>query len=325
VTRLLLVALVVVAGCGGPAEVREERPDLVVRATVDRSMLESGSELTWIVELDWDPTVTPVIPEFGRDVDGLRIVSETLDGPDEVDGRQVQIHRYQLAADRPGAYELPGAEVAYNDRDGERGTAVTESIWIEVSAPAPVPEGTEAPPVELDEQLRDIVGPKRIVDPNVALWLVIAAVLLLLTAVIWAWISRHRWAAPPSPPLPLSAHVIALRDLQQLRAAGLLAEGRTQRYAYELSGIFRLYLERRFGFPAREWTTTEILQGMPEPLRAVRREIDIRQVLDATDLVKYAGREITAGEMEQLADVCEGLVTETSAGQPDHEEPEESP
>jgi hypothetical protein len=323
VTRMLLVALVVFAGCGGQAEVREQRPDLVVRAIVDRSMLESGSELTWTVELDWAPGVSPVIPEFGRELEGLRIVEETLEGPDEIDGRSTQIFHYQLAADRPGSYEIPGVEVAYNDAAGERGSAITESIWVEVTAP--LPEGTDAPPVELDEQLRDIVGPQRISDPNVALWLIIAGALLLLTAIVWAWVSRRRWAAPPPPPLPLSAHVVALRDLERLRSAGLLQEGRTQRYAYELSGIFRQYLERRFGFPAVEWTTTEILQGMPEPLRAVRREGDIRQVLDATDLVKYAGREITAGEMEQLADLCEGLVSGTSAGQPDHEDPEESP
>jgi len=311
--------LLLVACAGGDGAPAEPRPGLVVRATVDRSLVETGQELVYTVALDWAPDVSPVIPEFGRDIEGLRIAEERMEGPDEVDGRTAQSFHYHLIADRPGSYELPGIEVTFVDADGERGSAVTESILIEASTPPPEGEiPTDEPPVELEEQLRDIAGPRTIRDPNVALWLIVAVGLFLVTGTVWSWMSRRRWAALPPPPPPLAAHVIALRDLEQLRSGGLLQRGETQTYAYELSGIFRRYLERKFGFPAVEWTTTEILQGLPESLRAVRREGDIRRVLDATDLVKYAGREIAASEMEQLADVCEGLVT-TTTGHGDEE------
>jgi len=312
-----LLALLLLAGCGGRAKAPvDDLPGLVVRATVDRSLVESGEDLVYTVALDWDPAVSPVIPEFGRDIEGLRITGERLVGPEEVDGRQTQTFLYDLVADRPGSYEIPGVEVTYMDAEGERGVAETEAILIEASAPPPEDEqDADRPPIQLDEQLRDIEGPQTIRDPNVALWLIVAVGLFLVSGTVWSWISRRRWAAPPPPPAPLAAHVRALRDLEQLRSEGLLQRGETQTFAYELSGIFRRYLERRFGFPAVEWTTTEILRGLPEPLRAVRREGDIQQVLDATDLVKYAGHEIGAGEMERLADVCKGLVTTTAGGE----------
>lgn len=311
-----LLVPMLLAGCGGRAGApADDWPGLVVRATVDRSLVETGEDLVYTVALDWDPAVSPVIPEFGRDIEGLRITNERLVGPEEVDGRQTQAFHYDLVADRPGSYEIPGVEVSYLDAGGERGSAVTEAILIEASAPPESREGEDAPdtpPIQLDEQLRDIEGPQTIRDPNVALWLIVAVGIFLVSGTVWSWISRRRWAAPPPPPPPLAAHVRALRALKQLRSGGLLQRGETQTFAYELSGIFRRYLERRFGFPAEEWTTTEILQGLPEPLRAVRREGDIQQVLDATDLVKYAGREIGAREMERLVDVCEGLVSTTA-------------
>ena len=309
----LLGLLLVVACTGGERGGSDPRPGLVVRATVDRSLVETGQELVYSLALDWAPDVSPVVPEFGRDIEGLRIAEERMEGPDEVDGRTVQSFHYHLIADRAGSYELPGVEVTYIDANEERGSAVTESILIEASAPPPEGEQpSDAPPIELGEQLRDIAGPRTIHDPNVALWLIVAVGMFLLVGTVWSWLSRRRWAAPPPPLPPLAAHVIALRDLQQLRSGDLLQRGETQTYAFELSGIFRRYLERRFAFPAVEWTTTEILQGLPETLRAVRREGDIRRVLDATDLVKYAGREIASREMDQLADVCEGLVTTTT-------------
>ena len=82
----------------------------------------------------------------------------------------------------------------------------------------------------------------------------------------------------------------------------------------------RRYLGRRFTFPAVEWTTTEILQGLPTDLRTASREIDLRQVLDATDMVKYAGKDVGATKLLNLTDVCQGIVEET---RPVEEEDEE--
>jgi hypothetical protein len=311
---LALMALAaIVLGCGGETTVLDERPDLVVRATVDRSLVHTGQDFVYTVELDWGEGITPLIPEFGRKIEGLSITDEQMQGPDEIDGRPTQLFHYHLIANRAGSYELPGVEVSYVDAGGVGGSAVTEAILVEVSEPPPEGEATDGPPVQLDEQLRDIVQPRPIRDPNVALWLLITAVVFVLAAVVWIWMSRRRWAAPPPPMPPLPAHEQALLQLRELRDAGLLEDGHTQQFAYGLSNIFRTYLGQRFTFPAAEWTTTEIMQGLPEDLRSVRRDGDIRRVLDATDLVKYAGRPITAGEMEDLAGVCEGLVTETGS------------
>ncbi len=317
----LAMVLAVLAGCGGGPEVLDERPDLVVRATVDRSLVFVGQDFLYTVELDWGEGITPLTPEFGRQIEGLRITDEEMVGPDEIDGRPTQLFHYHLIADRAGSYEIPGVEVSYVSTADAGGSAVTEAILVEASEPPPEDTAAEGPPIQLDEQLRDIVEPKPIRDPNVALWLLITAVIFLAAAGVWVWMSRRHWAAPPPPPPPLPAHELALRQLHELRGSGLLGDGETQQFAYGLSSIFRTYLGRRFAFPAAEWTTTEIMQGLPDDLQSLRRDADIRRVLDATDIVKYAGRPITPEEMENLADVCEGLVTGTASDDPPtHEE-----
>jgi len=307
-----LGSLLLVAGCATPEPVwPDARPDLVVRATVDRSLVEPEDVITYTIELDWAEGVIPAIPEFGRDIEGLRIQEQTMVGPEEVEGRETEVFTYQLVADKLGSYELPGVEVSYTTSAGERGIAGTGTILVEAKdLPGPA-DDPDAPPVQLDEQLRDIEGTQVIPDPNLALWLVVFGSLFATLVGGWAFVVYGRWSAPPLPSPPPPAHQIALLQLRRLREQGLLAQGEYQPFAYGLSEIFRTYLGARFVFPAVEWTTTEILQGLPEPLQRLRREGDIRQVLDATDYVKYAGRAMDPVELDRLAGVCEDLVHST--------------
>ncbi len=302
-------------GCATtPAPPEEPRPPLVVRATVDRSLVEPGEPFTYTVELDWEDGVSPAIPEFGKSIPRLRITDQRVQGPDEIDGRQTQVLTYTLVADDASAYEIPGVTVTYVTPDGLKGEAATGAIFVEAAQPAPE---TDAPPMDLDDQLRDIRDPHRMGDPNLALWLIVAVALFLLVGLAWFAIAALRWRAPPPPAAPRAPHEVALSDLASLRQQGYLQRNELQPFAFGLSSILRTYLGQRFAFPAPEWTTTEILRGLPPELRTARREQEIRQVLDATDLVKYAGRPVSPAELEQLADLCAELVTHTRPSGPD--------
>lgn len=310
--RLLGVWLVLVlVGCAGEPEAVDVRPELVVRATVNRSLVHPDEVIEYTVELDWGPDVNPLVPEFGRGIEGLRIIEQEVEGPDLIDGRQTQVFRYQLSASRPGSFEIPGVEVPYNSSSSDSGAAATEAILVEVR---PAEEGAlegDEPPIVLDDQLRDIEGAQTLRDPNVTAWIIGSATLFAAIFGVWIWLSRKQWTAPLPPAAPPPPHRVALRDLESLRSGKLLPRGETQRFAFELSGILRRYLGQRFEFPAVEWTTTEILQGLPTQLRTASRQFDLRQVLDATDMVKYAGKDVGATKLLNLTDVCEGIVEET--------------
>ena len=307
--------LLVLVGCSAGSEVADElRPPLVVRATVDRSLVEPGDPFLYTVELDWSEGISPAIPEFGKGIDRLRITEQKVEGPDEIDGRQTQRFLYTLVADRATSYEIPGVTVGYLTTDGERGEAATGTIFVEAREPDPEAD-PDAEPIALDDNLRDIREPYRLGDPNVALWLLLGLAAFVIAAGLWATLAALRWRAPPPPAAPPDPDQVALADLASLRQQGYLQRMELQPFAFGLSSILRTYLGARFTFPAPEWTTTEILRGLPPDLRSARRDQEIRRVLDATDLVKYAGRPVSPAELEQLADLCADLVRQTRSGE----------
>ncbi|MDP7115187.1 MAG: BatD family protein [Myxococcota bacterium] len=310
----ILCLLITLGGCAGEsAEPAEPRPPLVVRATVDRSLVVPGDPFTYTVEMDWADGVSPAIPEFGKGIERLRITDQAVEGPDEVDGRETQLFSYTLVADKATSYEIPGVTVSYMTGDGEKGEAATGTIFVEARQPEP-DEDPDAEPIALDDNLRDIRAPYRLGDPNVALWLLLGLAAFVIAAGLWFALVARRWRAPPPPAAPPDPDQVALADLASLRQQGYLQRAELQPFAFGLSSILRTYLGARFAFPAPEWTTTEILRGLPPDLRSVRRDQEIRRVLDATDLVKYAGRPVAPAELEQLADLCADLVRRTRGG-----------
>jgi hypothetical protein len=90
-------------------------------------------------------------------------------------------------------------------------------------------------------------------------------------------------SAPPVPP-----EVAARKALEALLSKNLLEQGQVKLFYIELSDIFRRYIEGRFGVPALDLTTSELLPCLRrrEELRPLYG--DTRAFLDGSDLVKFA-------------------------------------
>jgi hypothetical protein len=80
-----------------------------------------------------------------------------------------------------------------------------------------------------------------------------------------------------------------MRELDALRAQGLLEAGQIQDYFFGLSEIFRRYLVGRYDFPALDWTTEEITSHLHnvKELDSLRKE-QLLTILRNTDQVKFA-------------------------------------
>jgi hypothetical protein len=89
---------------------------------------------------------------------------------------------------------------------------------------------------------------------------------------------------PADPP-----HIIALRELDALKEKKLWQNNHIKRYHSDLTEIIRKYIENRFGIPALEMTSYEILDAVshekyiPENLHS-----NLRQMLTLADFVKFA-------------------------------------
>lgn len=85
------------------------------------------------------------------------------------------------------------------------------------------------------------------------------------------------------------AHVIALRNLEQLKEKKLWQHDKLKEYYTELTLIIRMYIEQRFSIPALERTSYEILAGFEYSglLDSKDREL-LKQLFTTADFVKFA-------------------------------------
>jgi len=129
-------------------------------------------------------------------------------------------------------------------------------------------------------------------------WILLGALALAAAAAyaghrLWR---RYRRRPPPAvvpaaPPLPVDtrpAHAIAFAALDRLEAERLPQQGKIREHSSELASIVRCYLSKRYSFDAIDSTSFEILRAVAtRPLTVEDRSL-LRELLSATDWVKFA-------------------------------------
>jgi hypothetical protein len=280
----------------------EAQPVAPVRVTahVASADVVPGRPFELVVEVDRAEAATFELPDLGPKIQGLVVLDDKADPPERGGGRVLLRHRWTLKAPLSGTYHIPGIEAPWTTPDGQVGTAGSGPILIEAALRGGAEEG-------VDEGLRDI---KAVVAPpwNPRPWMVGAATLLLLLGLgLWFW--RRRRRKEPAPPVQ-PPHEVALRALGALLQDERLRDPGS--FAFDLSEVLRRYLEGRFGFLAWRMTTAEVLRSMPRELAAQRKvEQAVREVLEASDRVKFARDVVTADELRAWADQVRDVVEAT--------------
>jgi hypothetical protein len=268
-------------------------PPVEVKAQVDRAVATTGDEITYSVTLNYDPQVKILsIPEFGADIGGFRVIDIGEDEPREVEERIKVRKWYKLKADLIGSYVLPPVTISYEYKN-EKKEVKTAKIFVEIKS---VLDKQGAP-----KDIKDIKPLAKIERDLKKLYLIISGITLMLGLVggglFFYWRKRKK-AEDASPPRP--AHELALEELEALKQKNLIEKGQVRLHYFELSEIFRRYLERRFFFPAVESTTEEIIREFRKRSILNQQTRSIAQVfLKNTDRVKFAKYNPSAEEIEK--------------------------
>ena len=123
------------------------------------------------------------------------------------------------------------------------------------------------------------------------LWLIIAAIALLVLVIGLIIYLKNRKTKPkpppPSPPVePL--HMQALRMLSTLEQKQLWQSGKVKQYYIGLTDILRSYIEARFNTPTMELTTDELLDSIKDHPELRPYTNALAALLRKADLVKFA-------------------------------------
>ena len=128
--------------------------------------------------------------------------------------------------------------------------------------------------------------------------LIALACMLMLTAVVMMairladpkLITRRMVVMPPTP-----AHVTAIDQIEKIKLA---PQDDTKQYYMALTDTLRAYIEKRFGFNAKEMTTSQILDNLYQ-LKNEEAIAELKTVLITADLVKFAKHTTTMSEQDR--------------------------
>jgi hypothetical protein len=217
----------------------------------------------------------------------------------------VDIHTLTMAAFATGEVKIPPFIVSYPG-DSEVLAAASDSIPLEVASVMP-------------KDMKDINDLKpQIQFPNfLPIWIILG---LLAAAGLgytgWRLYRRYRRIKLYGAPLP-DPWDEALAALDKVPVEDWLSSGHFKRYYYTVSEVLKRYLTRRFGFPAIDQTTTEILRSM-KAAKTPERE-GFGEFFQRADMVKYAKFVPPSTEAAEVVSSARELVKATTP------KPESSP
>jgi flagellar basal body-associated protein FliL len=118
--------------------------------------------------------------------------------------------------------------------------------------------------------------------------IILALVIILL--LIWYFVTKHKKGKVFGPKkITEPAHVIALRELDNLRTEKLWQNGKEKVYYTKLTEIIRVYIEQRFGIYALEMTSDEIVNALNSIILDEKSSVElVKNILFIADLVKFA-------------------------------------
>jgi len=284
------------------------RPELEVRAGVDKAIATTGDKITYTVEVDYKKGLKVTIPEVGAEIAGLRVVDSETPKQKDLGDRILEKRIYYLRADLVGSYVLPQVEVKYREKSGAKEkSATTSKIFIEVKSVLPK-----------DGSAKDIRDIKPISRPDYGmspyLWIGGGLVALVLMAAIALGIGlKRRKSKENIMPLP---HEAAYSALEKLRRMNLDDPKEIRLFYFELSGILRAYIEARFGLNATDLTSQEILARIKYyPGLGNEERVLLRSFLLGTDEVKFAGKMPSEKDIEENYEEALQVIQRTTVEQ----------
>ena len=182
------------------------------------------------------------------------------------------------------------------------------AAWAESGAEPAAAPASAASAASAAEDIRDIRGPKTLLERAPVTLLVIAGAAVLLTGGYGVW----RWQRSRGRVVVLLPFEFALQRLDATRALMRTETGR--QFGGAVSDIVRQYIERQFNVTLTQRTTEEFLQSLMSsdnsPL-APQRPL-LAEFLQQSDVIKFAGGSLALGDLEHLLQAARRLVQETA-------------
>lgn len=283
----------------------EEKPPAAAEAHVNRARITIGDPFEFTLLVRRNPDIlllAPITVPVNRDFEVRK--AENIQRKE--DGQIVEGRKLTLSAYRLGEFVLDSVTIPAKWPDGTVKNLTTPKLYITVVS---VQKG---PPAS------DIRGIKGVIDiplrflRRYGLWIAFTAILAAAAWLIWRRF-RKPGALTPEVRTVLSPEHQAFQDLHTLFDSALLRQGRYRDYFFRMSEIMRGYFEKRYLIFAVEATTSEVLRLLRD--KDVNPELlaEIQELLEMSDLAKFAKWKPDAGEITRLNQKAEIIIRKAAA------------
>lgn len=256
-------------------------------ASLDSANILLGDQVKLFLEIDHPKSVEVTFPQVPDTINGLievlsRSGIDTFEADDEKFMKQIQA--YTITCFDSGSYRIPPYWFKINldgHIDSVPGNGVTLNVYSMVIDTTKGPTDIKMPydaPLTLKEVTPYILG----------VILIGAIIFFLLYSIKRKKNNQPIFSRPLKPKEP--AHVVALRELDRIKAEKVWQKGKSKQYYSQLTDTLRIYIEDRFAIRAMEQVTDEILDSfrVQKNLLSDKNFTNLSQILQLADLVKFA-------------------------------------
>lgn len=284
------------------ASIVRAQGDVDISLSADRELLTIGDPLLLTLSVTHPPgdiVIVPRLPETWGDFE-VRSQSQTEESAN-ADGSITTQQTIEVALFAPGTFETLPFNITVRDALGDVTSLTVPTITINVSSV--LRQG--------DFDLRDIKPQADLFVPP--LWPWIAGTILIVGSIGWSvyrWRRRRReremaLLAQIDPRTPLQ---IALDELAHIEGLDLPGQGRYKEHYTLVSDCLRQYLEAQHRLPATDRTTDELRMTLKHsPIDSILTR-GVLDVLNDSDLVKFAKFIPAASEACAVVGRCRQLV-----------------
>jgi hypothetical protein len=284
--------------------------DVKVNSAFDTTSIYIGDQIKYTITIDQPDGLNITLPEFK---DTLISKIEILSGPVIDSIRNIKgilriKKEYLITSFDSGRYQIPPVYAELKNDDGLK-RFYSDYTYLDVLR-------VVAEPADSTAKIYDIVAPYKApltigeLLPWILITLLAGGIVFFLVRFIRK-LRKHK-DSPEVVIVPDPAHIIAFRDLENLRDGKLWQKGEVKQYYTRLTEILRQYIENRFSVYSLELTTEETLEAfIRSGFKKDSNYKILKSVLTGADMVKFAKYNPEPTENESYFQEAWNFVSET--------------
>lgn len=271
--------------------------EVEVDAKIDSTNILIGDQADLSLKIIQPDSLNILFPVFTDTIKrNIEIINQTARDTLLLDNNMIEItKKYKITCFDSGSYHIPPFIFTHKG-DSLISNWATQPLFLNVSR-------VNIAPADSSEVVFDIKLPDKmpLTLAEILPWLLGAILAGLLIFFVAIFISKRKKKEPvfkrKEPEKP--PHVIALRELDNLKEKRLWQKGKIKLYYSELTYVIRKYIERRYQINALEQTSNEIIESLEKSgFRNNKQSENLKSILFLADMVKFAKVNPLPGENE---------------------------